>query len=103
MKNYKDYFVKYKNNAKKYLQEVLKKDEYKMFKEEGLTISDLVYECPNCGNKQFIKADDESYICCSCEAIYPANRITFCDDCQKVMVDSELPICKDCHKRKTGE
>lgn len=86
--------VKYKNHADEFIENVLGISAYECVKDGG---EFPVYECPDCGEKQFAyDAENGKYHCFSCNVNYSDEELSRCSDCNRLMKKDEIDLCPDC-------
>ena len=86
--------VKYKNNAKDFVENELGISAYECGKEDGKF---PVYECPECGAEQLVcDAEAGRFHCFSCDQNFTTDKLSFCPNCGQLMYNNGESVCDDC-------
>lgn len=87
------------NKAKEYLLNNMKVSEYELMKDGGLTIDDLIMDCPFCDEKQMIRDENGRLRCFACDRKnIDESELSVCSECERYFVATEDDgcICPDC-------
>lgn len=99
---------KYYDNAEGFLTEVVGIDEYRLMKDTGESIDNLIRICPFCDEKQVVQnGESDTYVCLHCGREFSENDndIVKCAECGEFFIgdrDSGC-ICAKCFAEKMEE
>lgn len=95
LRNRKYLYYRYKEHADDFVENELGISAYKCAKAGDVF---PVFDCPNCGENQFVfDSDVKVYHCFSCGENYSEQEISSCTKCGKLMLrQDEVSICPEC-------